>query len=731
MMAKSNDAWGIEVGASAIKAVRLVFDGDVVSVADYDVMPFKIPLVTPDVDTDEQIRAGLDQFLSHHETKKSTVMVSVPGHAAFARFAKLPPVDPKKINEIVRFEAAQQVPFPIDQVEWDYQVFQSEDSPDVEVGIFAITKERVTQFLSHYRAVNMTIDGLTMSPLAVFNGLCYDLDLDPKKDSAVFVDIGTTSTDVVICDHGAVWIRTLQIGGNDFTEALIRAFKVSFSKAEKLKREARTSKYARQIFQAMRPVFADLVQELQRSLGFYQSMNRDSQLTRLIGVGSTFRLPGLQKFLKQQLSMEVVRPSKFEKVEIDGKHEADFAEHAVNMATAYGLAIQGLGLEWLTANLLPKEIVRQRVWKSKQPWFAAASLLMAASVGGAYAYQTYLSQAYEPQIEKTDAVVEPVLKKAQKYVAEWRKVSKLDSKDKEIKILIGLFEYRNIWPKLLKDINDALAVADPQPALLTNNYDEIAKIPLRERRRLYLTDMSMQYVEDRTVGRQDPNEDEEDTAATDTGKSKGEKSKAARSKRKKKKKKPDDEKEHVPAMRITLKGWTSLDRATAIDVITEKFLGHLREVAKRPGWPYEITFGKLPLKRIKDADSEGHQSEASRRQGQGPLRLQAMTPGVQPGMAPGMAPGMVPGMMPRRGRADSPDEILPKRPFLMTPETMKDQRFEIVFDVTVIPVDKREKVEPEKTPGKPLEAASASPHEPSSKPEDHAHTADRKRKETL
>ena len=70
-------------------------------------------------------------------------MASVPGHMAFARFAKLPPVDPKELPKIVKFEAVQQIPFPIEEVEWDYQVFGQPDSPEVEVGIFAITKDKV------------------------------------------------------------------------------------------------------------------------------------------------------------------------------------------------------------------------------------------------------------------------------------------------------------------------------------------------------------------------------------------------------------------------------------------------------------------------------------------------------------------------------------------------------------------------------------------------------------
>src|SRR5690606_7082142 len=106
---------------------------DELVVADYEVLPFKKILTTPDLNVDEAVQVGLDQLMTRYDMKKSTLVVSVPGHMAFARFAKLPPVEPKKIAEIVRFEAVQQIPFPLDQVEWDYQVFQQEDSPEVEV----------------------------------------------------------------------------------------------------------------------------------------------------------------------------------------------------------------------------------------------------------------------------------------------------------------------------------------------------------------------------------------------------------------------------------------------------------------------------------------------------------------------------------------------------------------------------------------------------------------------
>ena len=174
-MPRMNDCWGIEVGANAIKALRLVGKTDTLTVADFAVIPFKKLLTTPDLDADEQIQVGLDQFLSAHaDALKSTIVVSVPGHAAFARFAKLPPVEPKKIPDIVKFEAVQQIPFPVEQVEWDYQIFATPDSPDVEVGIFAMTGPKVQSYLDNYREVGITPDGMTLSPVAVYNAITFD-----------------------------------------------------------------------------------------------------------------------------------------------------------------------------------------------------------------------------------------------------------------------------------------------------------------------------------------------------------------------------------------------------------------------------------------------------------------------------------------------------------------------------------------------------------------------------
>ncbi|MCS7032960.1 MAG: pilus assembly protein PilM, partial [Phycisphaerae bacterium] len=264
-MASARSAWGIDIGNRALKAVKLVREGEQLRVDDFEIIEHETVLSASGDNREGLIQSALAAFIQRHPMKGSTVAVSVSGQQSFARFIKLPPVEEKKIPEIVRFEAIQQIPFPLDDVEWTYQLFRNPESPDVEVGIFAMRKELLASHIKFFTDFDMNVQVVQLSPLAVYNAMYHDGRL---RGTTMLIDLGAENTDLIIADENSIWLRSIPIGGNNFTETLTKAFKLNFTKAEELKRNAATSKYARQIFQAMRPVFADLVAEIQRSVGF-------------------------------------------------------------------------------------------------------------------------------------------------------------------------------------------------------------------------------------------------------------------------------------------------------------------------------------------------------------------------------------------------------------------------------------------------------------------------------
>ncbi|MGE0480477.1 MAG: type IV pilus assembly protein PilM [Phycisphaerae bacterium] len=463
-MATRNSVWGIEIGQCALKAVRLRpgEDGKVELVA-FDIVEHAKILSQPDAEPDEAIKAALTTFAGRNEWQGDAFVIGVPGQQTFARFTKLPPADPKKIPDLVKYEAGQQIPFDMDDVVWDYQVFQAPESPDIEVGIFAMRKDLIRKYIDAYAAVGITPTAIQSLPAALYNFARFDQPND-EGGATVLIDVGAQNTDLIVVEKNGAWTRNIPLGGNSFTEALIKAFKLSFSKAENLKRTAASSKYARQIFQAMRPVFAELVAEVQRSLGFYSSTHRDVELTRVLALGNAFRLPGLQKYLENNLTLGggVGKLESFNHVVLAPNiNREQFNENVLSLPAAYGLAVQGLGMSAISASLLPLELARVAVWKKKRVYFAAAAACfgLAAVLPWTRSFMDQAALAAAPDARRK---ADDIVAEARRFAQQFQEVSQnTGSQEESIRKLTELQKDRPLVPRLLSLPHEALPEVAP------------------------------------------------------------------------------------------------------------------------------------------------------------------------------------------------------------------------------------------------------------------------------
>ena len=215
-MAKAaKTVWGIDVGNCTLKALKIGLTEDGVEVLDFAVIEHGKILSQPDIQASQKselIDEAIGQFLEEHDVGRDAVVISVPGQSSFARFIKLPPVEKKRIPEIVKFEAIQQIPFDINDVEWDWQTFENSDASQIEVGIFAMKKDLVHQALEPFSHAQLNVGLVQMTPMALYNFLSYDqkqLHEAPGKEAMITLDIGAENTDLVIADGLRVWQRSI------------------------------------------------------------------------------------------------------------------------------------------------------------------------------------------------------------------------------------------------------------------------------------------------------------------------------------------------------------------------------------------------------------------------------------------------------------------------------------------------------------------------------------------
>jgi len=396
-MATTRAVWAIDIGRCALKALRCSAGEDEgkLTVEAFDYIEYPKILSQPEADPVALVAEALQTFLSRNDVKGDRVAIGVSGQSGLSRFIKLPPVEKKKIPDIVKYEAKQQIPFALEDVVWDYQVMAggSEEEGfalETEVGLFAMKREQVFEALRPLEEANIEVDIIQLTPLALYNYIVFDQlrDLPPPDEydpdeppaSVVVVSIGTDSSDLVVTNGYKVWQRSIPLGGNHFTKALTKELKLTFAKAEHLKRHADQAEDPRAVYQAMRPIFSDLVTEIQRSLNYFRNLDKNSKITKAVLLGNAMKLPGLESYLAKYLGdeskgdpMEVTHVESFPNLVGPSVVGAPaFKENQFSFAVCYGLALQGTGKAKLMTNLVPKELVIDRQIRSKKPWAIAA-----------------------------------------------------------------------------------------------------------------------------------------------------------------------------------------------------------------------------------------------------------------------------------------------------------------------------------------------------------------------
>src|SRR5580704_561161 len=474
-MAKIQAVWAIDIGQAAIKLVPGVpgeIPEQVVAEA-FDFIEYPKILSQPDADPDELVREALATFTDRNELKGCKVAISVPGQSGLVKFIKLPPVEKKRIPDIVKFEAKQQIPFALDEVVWAYQQIGGDQEVDeeeftmAEVGLFAMKRDQINRAILPFRVAGIEVDIVQMGPIALYNFITFDKlrapageakngDSKEKKDSVVLLDIGADNTDLIITDGVRIWQRNVPLGGNHFTRALTKELKLTFAKAEHLKRNATKAADPRSIFTAMRGVFNDFASEINRSIGFYSSINRTAKIRKIVGMGNGFKLPGLQKFLQQNLNHEVARLEGFDRMIGDEvKSAPQFQDNLASFAVAYGLGVQGLKRGGFGTNLLPPEIERVRLVRAKKPWALAASALIMLGLTFLFSLGDYrvLRAVTTPQFKSAVDEANGVAKEGAALKADFETAKKAwEDEYGQGKNLVTDPSERATWPQFLKVI---------------------------------------------------------------------------------------------------------------------------------------------------------------------------------------------------------------------------------------------------------------------------------------
>ena len=434
--------------------------------------------VDPGQDTDRSavITATLRQMLRENGVRGGRAVISVAGQSVFTRFVKLPAATPENIERMVGFEAQQNVPFPMSEVVWGYQLIGGASAKgEFEVVLVAIKSDIIESLAKAVDAAGLHVELVDVSSLALYNAVRYNYEVE--EGCTLVVDIGAKTTNLVFIEKEKIFTRVLQIGGNAITQEIMREFddkKLSFAQAEELKRkkgfvglggayEEPEDPLTARLCKVIRNVMTRIHADVTRSVIFYRTQQGGQQPTKLLLTGGSAALPYVDHFFNEKLQIPVEFFNPFRNVELAPNLNRDaLAAQAGGYSGAVGLGLRLAAGECpIEVNLLPPYVIERREFNRKKIYFAGCAVGLAL-VGASWGY--YFNQRADAEkkllgddINPASETLQSRIKVLHKFESQLKRQQKDVERYSQIKDQIkNMAEARIRWHQILDDLASRL-----------------------------------------------------------------------------------------------------------------------------------------------------------------------------------------------------------------------------------------------------------------------------------
>lgn len=349
----------------------------------------------PSVDVSRlpQLKVALDELVAKLKIKGQKAWVSVPGHPVFSRFVKLPPVQGDKLAQIVEFEARQNVPWQLDEVSWDYEVVGDAGAVEVEVVLAAMKREPLNELYDQVTAAGIKAEGVDVGPLALYNAFRYSYP--DVEESALLIDLGARSTNLIFVEEGRFFTRNLLIGGAAVSNAIGKEFGITFADAEVQKCsqgfvalggavEDHPDEGVNAMSKVMRNSMTRLHSEVMRTITFYRSQQGGSAPKRVFIAGGGSGMGYVAEFFSEKLKLPVEVFNGIRGVQPDRGINAEAVQlDAPAVGELVGLALRGMGACPSEIELVPDAVASARDSARRAPALIMAGLCIVAALGAA------------------------------------------------------------------------------------------------------------------------------------------------------------------------------------------------------------------------------------------------------------------------------------------------------------------------------------------------------------
>lgn len=408
-----------------------------------------------------QLKVALSELSERLKLKGSSSWYCVAGHSVFTRFVKLPPVAADKVEQIVEFEARQNVPFPINEVSWDFEFVSPADYGEREVVLVAMKSDALNEINDQVVASGVKTSGVDLAPTALYNAFRYSYP--EVGETCVIIDLGARSTNLVFVEDGRMFTRNILVGGAAVTGAVAKEFNLGFGDAEQQKvgqgfialggsvadhADAGIAELSKVIRNSMTRLHGEVL----RTINYYRSQQGGSAPQRIFLCGGGARLGYVAEFFQEKFKVPVEIFDALRGVQVgSGMNASAVHQDGHLMGELVGLALRAKGACPVELELVPDALATARDASKRAPSLVMAGLCLWGLLGAATIYVKKADEAVNGKIEE-------VQKKQNKLSGFASAITELNNTLDDLKGKSAQIEQvvndRSYWVRMLADLNN-------------------------------------------------------------------------------------------------------------------------------------------------------------------------------------------------------------------------------------------------------------------------------------
>jgi type IV pilus assembly protein PilM len=342
MFGGSKTIVGLDIGSSCIKAVELKKTKNEISVAHLGVEPLASDIVVDSMIVDSTaVSNAITKIFTESGIKGKSVATSVSGHSVIVKKIAMQTMTDQELAAAIQTEAAQHIPFDIQDVNVDFQILSEDLSgPQMDVLLVAVKKDKILNYTNVLSLAAKSPAVVDIDAFALQN--CYEYNYEPAPGStAALLNLGASVMNInIVKGSTPLFTRDVSVGGNQYTDALQNELDLSSDDAEALKLGKKVGTVSEDAkMPILQQVTEIIVLEIQKTFDFFRATASGEHIERLYVAGGSSKVPGLVEALRQEFSLPVEVLNPFQRVNPGAGGEL-VEQNAGQLAVAVGLALR-------------------------------------------------------------------------------------------------------------------------------------------------------------------------------------------------------------------------------------------------------------------------------------------------------------------------------------------------------------------------------------------------------